>query len=397
MPEALRNASILHADLDAFFASVEQRDEPGLRGRPTAVGGGVVLAASYEAKACGVRSAMGVVAARRLCPQLIVVPPRFAAYSAASKAVFAIFDDMTPVVEAVSIDEAFLDVGGLRRLAGPADGIATRLRERVRGEVGLAITVGIARTRFLAKVAGRVAKPDGLLLVAPEREREFLHPLPIGLLWGVGEVTAQRLARRGIATLGEAVALPVDVLGAMVGLGTARRLHALAAGRESGSARAGPRRRSIGSQTALGRRARDPAAIDVILLAIVDRVMCRLRGGDRVGRTVVLRLRFDDYTAVTRSHSLAAATADTEVVLAVARALLAGMRELVAVRGLTLLGLTMADVESASAVQLLLPWPTDDDSPPAGRAAVDAASDAVRARFGSAALRPATLVGRRRR
>jgi DNA polymerase-4 len=385
-----RSASILHADLDAFFASVEQRDDPGLRGRPVAVGGGVVLAASYEAKACGVRAAMGAVAARRLCPQLLVVPPRFAAYTAASRAVFAIFAETTPLVEGVSIDEAFLDVAGLRRLSGPPDRIAARLRSRVREEVGLPITVGIARTRLLAKVAGRVAKPDGLLLVPPDREQAFLDPLPVGTLWGIGEATAARLGARGITTVGEAAALPGAVLAAIVGAPAARRLQALATGRDSGGLRGASARRSIGSQTALGRRPREAAEVDEILLAVVDRVMHRVREARRIGRTVVLRLRFDDYAAVTRSHRMPVATAHTATVLAFARALLATARPLIAQRGLTLLGLALTELDRDSAVQLVLPWVggAEPDT------AIEAAWDAVRARFGTAALRPAKSVAR---
>ena len=187
------DATILHADLDAFYASVEQRDDPGLRGRPVIVGGGVVLAASYEAKAYGVRTAMGGAQARRLCPQAVVVAPRMSAYSQASDAVFDVFRDTSPLVEAISVDEAFLDVGGLRRVSGTPVQIAARLRADVRDRVGLPITVGIARTKFLAKVASQEAKPDGLLLVPPGRELAFLHPLPVRRLWGVGAVTADKL------------------------------------------------------------------------------------------------------------------------------------------------------------------------------------------------------------
>jgi DNA polymerase-4 len=262
----------------------------------------------------------------------------------------------------------------------------------VREEVGLAITVGIARTRFLAKMAGRVAKPDGLLLVAPEREREFLYPLPPGALWGVGAATAGRLTARGITTVGEAVELPADVLAAIVGNPAARRLRALVAGRDTGRLRVGPARRSIGSQTALGRRPRDAAEIDALLLAIVDRVMHRVRAAGRIGRTVVLRLRFDDYGAVTRSHTLPVPTAHTATVLAVARALLAAAHPIIDRRGLTLLGLALADVERDTAVQLVLPWSAGAEA----ETAVDRASDAVRARFGAAALRPATMLARPR-
>src|ERR1700748_3327281 len=210
-------ASILHADLDSFYASVEQRDDPALRGRPVIVGGGVVLAASYEARALGVRTAMGGAEARRLCPHAAVVPPRMSAYSEASKAVFEIFEDMSPLVEALSIDEAFLDVRGLERIQGTPLQIAVALRRAVRERVGLPITVGVARTKFLAKVASGVAKPDGLLLVPPDAELEFLHPLPVERLWGVGQVTAEKLRRRGIRTVREVAELPDTALVAMLG------------------------------------------------------------------------------------------------------------------------------------------------------------------------------------
>ena len=224
-----REATILHADLDAFYASVEQRDDPRLRGRPVIVGGGVVLAASYEAKACGVRTAMGGRRARRLCPDAVVVRPRMQAYSDASKAVFAVFEDTSPVVEGLSIDEAFLDVRGMRRIAGSPADIALRLRREVRARVGLPITVGVARTKFLAKVAGGVAKPDGLLVVPPAAELGFLHALPVERLWGVGPVTSAKLRARGIVSVGEVAALREATLVELVGRAAGRQLHALAA------------------------------------------------------------------------------------------------------------------------------------------------------------------------
>ena len=246
-------ATILHADLDAFYASVEQRDDPRLRGRPVIVGGGVVLAASYEAKAFGVRTAMGGAQARRLCPQAIVVEPRMSAYSEASKAVFEVFDDTTPLVEGLSIDEAFLDVGGLRRVSGTPTEIAVRLRRDVLERVGLPITVGVARTKFLAKVASGVAKPDGLLVVPPDGELAFLHPLPVERLWGVGPVTAGKLHDRGITTVGEVAQLAEAALVSMLGRASGRHLHALAHNRDPRPVQVGRRRRSIGSQRALGR------------------------------------------------------------------------------------------------------------------------------------------------
>ena len=319
----LPSATILHADLDAFFASVEQRDDPRLRGRPVIVGGGVVLAASYEAKAYGIETAMGGRQARRLCPQAVVVPPRMSAYSEASKAVFAVFDDTTPLVEGLSIDEAFLDVRGLERLAGQPPEIAARLRERILDEVGLPITVGIARTKFLAKVASAVAKPNGLLVVPPDDELGFLHPLPVERLWGVGRVTAGKLHDRGLRTVGQVAALDEALLVALLGRASGRHLHALAHNRDPRPVQTGRRRRSIGSQRAMGRRPKTFEEIDATLVAIVDRVARRMRSGRRVCRTVILRLRFDDFTRATRSFTMPRATGQTEAILEAARGLLA--------------------------------------------------------------------------
>ncbi len=382
------DASILHADLDSFFASVEQRDDPSLRGRPVIVGGGVVLAASYEAKAFGVRTAMGGLQARRLCPWLVVVPPRFHAYTEASRAVFEVFDQTTPLVEPISIDEAFLDVGGLRRLAGPPIDIATRLRAEVRERVGLAISVGIARTKFLAKVASRVAKPDGLLLVPPEGELAFLHPLPVESLWGVGAKTAEKLHSRGVSTVADMARLGEGPLVTILGPFAGRHLFALAHNRDHRVVQTGRRRGSIGSQHALGRRRRSSADIDAVLVAIVDRVTRRMRAASRVGRTVTLRLRFDDFSRATRSHTTPAATAETAPILAIARALLATAEPLIDERGLTLIGLAVGNLDNADAVQLTLPF----DRYAGG--ALDAALDAIKDRFGARAVTRTVLLGR---
>jgi DNA polymerase-4 len=382
------DATILHADLDAFFASVEQRDDPRLRGRPVVVGGGVVLAASYEAKAYGIRTAMGGRQARRLCPHAIVVPPRMAAYSEASKAVFEVFEDTTPLVEGLSIDEAFLDVRGFRRLAGEPADMAIRLRQRVLEQVGLPITVGIARTKFLAKVASQVAKPDGLLVVPPDDELGFLHPLPIERLWGVGRVTADKLRSRGISTVGQVAALDERVLVWILGRAAGRHLHALAHNRDPRPVRVGQRRRSIGSQRALGWKPRSPEEIDATLVAIVDRVTRRLRTGTRVCRTVVLRLRFSDLTRATRSETMPQATARTQPILDTARGLLAAASPLIASQGLTLVGLSLTNLQDEDRVQLALPFDPLHD------AALDAALDRVRDRFGSAAITRGLLVGR---
>ena len=383
-----RAATILHADLDAFFASVEQRDEPTLRGRPVIVGMGVVLAASYEAKARGVRTAMGERVARRLCPEAVVVPPRFDAYVEASKAVFAVFDDTSPQVEGLSIDEAFLDVRGMERSVGTPLEIATRLRSEVRDRVGLPITVGVARTKFLAKVASAVAKPDGLLLVPPERELAFLHPLPVERLWGVGPVTAAKLRARGITRVRQVAVLPEPLLVSMLGRASGSHLHALAHNLDPRPVRARRRRGSIGSQRA-GRR-RGLADVDADVVALVDRVTRRMRAAGRIGRTVVLRLRFDDYTRATRSHTLPHATAHTETILSAARGLLAAATPLIERRGLTLVGVAVANLENDDAVQLPLPFRRRDEH------VLDAALDEVRDRFGSAAITRAVLVGRSR-
>ena len=383
-------ATILHADLDAFFAAVEQRDDPRLLGRPVIVGSWVVLAASYEAKRRGVRTAMSVARALRLCPGAIVVEPRMAAYSEASKDVYRVFEDTSPRVEGLSIDEAFLDVRGVRRLTGSPRVVASLLRREVRERVGLPITVGVARTKFLAKVASGVAKPDGLLVVPPERELAFLHPLEVERLWGVGPVTARRLhargdhdgrpgrrARGGRARLA-ARAAPRD--------GSSTRSRATAtrdrcgrgvvAGRSARSARWAARRprsrrwtrRSPGSSTA-------------------SRGGCGSPG--RTGRTVVLRLRFDDFTRATRSHTLPYPTASTRTILETARGLLALAAPLIERRGITLVGVAVGNLGEGRSFQPMLPFEQDTD-------ALDAALDEVRLRFGSAAVTRAVLLGRDR-
>jgi DNA polymerase IV len=381
-------ATILHADLDAFFASVEQRDDPELRERPVIVGGGVVLAASYEARAFGVRTAMGGHRARRLCPHAIVVSPRMSAYSEASKAVFEVFEDTTPLVEGLSIDEAFLDVRGLGRISGPPRDIAERLKEKVLERVGLRITVGVARTKFLAKVASGVAKPDGLLVVPPAGELAFLHLLPVERLWGVGKVTAAKLHERGITTVGEVAALAEATLVEAVGRAAGRQLHALAHNRDPRPVKARRRRRSIGSQRALGRRRRSPAELDAVLVAIVDRLGRRLRAARRACRTVMLRLRFDDFSRATRSYTLAQATTETPTILATARALLAAAMPMIQRRGVTLIGLSLSNLQDDSAIQLVLPFDIRRAM------ALDAALDSVRERYGTDAITRAVLLGR---
>jgi DNA polymerase-4 len=378
--------TILHADLDAFYASVEQRDAPELRGRPVLVGGGVVLAASYEAKARGVRTAMGGRAALALCPDAVVVPPRMSAYAEASRRVFAVFEQTAPTVEALSIDEAFLDVRGLGHILGSPSQIAARLRRQVREEIGLPITVGVARTKFLAKVASAVAKPDGLLLVEPERELAFLHRLPVERLWGVGRVTSAKLRARGITTVSQVAALEESTLVALLGRASGRHLHALAHNRDLRPVQPRRRRRSIGAQRALGRRRRTHEEFTTVLIALVDRVARRLRTAKRMCRTVVLRMRFVDYARATRSATMAEPTAQTDRILSTACGLLEASLPLIERRGLTLLGIALTGLCDEAGVQLVLPFERSR--------ALDEAIDLVRERFGSGAITRGVLVGR---
>jgi DNA polymerase-4 len=380
-------ATILHADADSFFASVEQRDDRALRGRPVAVGGGVVLAASYEAKAFGVRTAMGGRRARSLCPELVVVAPRMSAYSEASKELYRVFEDASPLVEGLSIDEAFLDVRGLLHISGTPVEIARRLRTTVRERVGIPVTVGVASTKFLAKVASGVAKPDGLLRVPPGGELAFLHPLPVERLWGVGPATAAKLRARRLLTVGEVADLPEEALVAILGRAAGRHLHALAHNRDPRPVRPRVRRRSIGSQRALGRPRGSAASVETDLIGIVERVTRRMRLAGRVGRTVVLRLRFGDFSRATRSHTLPHATAHTETILAAAQALLATAAPLIEARQLTLVGIAVANLENDHAVQLPLPFDRRCGYE------LDSALDEVRLRFGSDAVTRAVLLG----
>jgi DNA polymerase-4 len=379
---------VLHADLDAFYASVEQRDDPRLRGRPVIVGGGVVLSCSYEARARGVRGAMGGGRARRLCPDAVVVPPRMSAYSDASKAVFEVFERFSPVVEGLSIDEAFLDVRGLEHIIGSPSEIARKLRRAVREQVGLPITVGVARTKFLAKVASGVAKPDGLLIVPVDGELAFLHPLPVERLWGVGPKTAAKLHAHGITTVAEVARMAELELIELLGRASGRHLHALAHNRDPRRVRTRSRRRSMGAQHGFGARSRSWEEADIVLVGLVDRVTRRMRGAERVGRTVVLRLRFRDFTRATRSHTIAEATAETDVILSVARGLLASALPEIEKRGMTLVGVAITNLEDAGAVQLTLPFGREREQ------ALDSALDDIRERYGSGSITRAVLIGR---
>ena len=381
-------ATILHADVDSFYASVEQRDDPSLRGRPVIVGPGIVLAASYEAKAHGVRTPMPVGRARRLCPQAVVVPARMSAYSEASKALFQVFNDTSGLVEGLSIDEAFLDVGGLRRISGSPTEIAAQLRRDVRERVGLPVSVGVARTKFLAKVASGVAKPDGLLMVPPEGELDFLHRLPVEALWGVGAVTARKLRAKGITTVDQVAASGEKALVEMLGVASGRHINALAHNHDPRPVLVGRRRRSMGSQRALGRGPKSAASVDAVVIGIVDRLARRLRAARRVARTVVLRLRFDDLSRATRSHTLPQATAQTQTILATTRELLKQATPLIQSQGITLIGVSLTNLENASAIQLALPL--DGRWVPS----LDAALDDLIARFGSSVITRGVHLGR---
>jgi DNA polymerase-4 len=331
---------------------------------------------------------MGGRLARRLCPHAVVVKPRMSAYADASKAVYRVFEDHSPLVEGLSIDEAFLDVRGLEHIRGTPSAIARRLRRDVREQVGLPITVGIASTKFLAKVASAVAKPDGMLLVPAGAELAFLHPLPVEQLWGVGAVTARKLHSHGIATVTEVAALPEDALVAILGKASGRHLHALAHNRDPRPVHPSRRRGSIGAQRAIGSRRYSPEEADATLIALADRVTRRMRAAGRVGRTVVLRLRFADFSRAARSHTLPCATAHTWTILGAARGLLAATRPLVERKGLTLVGIAVSNLQDDWAIQLALPLDAH-----AGLG-LDEALDEIRARYGTDAVTRAVLLGR---
>jgi DNA polymerase-4 len=347
-----------------------------------------VLAASYEAKAFGIRTAMGGRMARRLCPHAVVVSPRMSAYSEASKAVYRVFDHYSPLVEGLSIDEAFLDVRGLGHIHAPPSAIARELRPAVRRQVGLPITVGVASTKFVAKVASAVAKPDGLLLVETGGELAFLHPLPVEALWGVGAVTARKLHAVGLVRVGQVAALSEQTLVNLLGRASGRHLHALAHARDPRRVHPGRRRGSIGGQRAIGWRSHTPEEVDATLIALVERVTRRMRDAGRVGRTVTLRMRFTDFSRATRSHTLARATAHTWTILGVARDLLAGAKPLIEKQGLTLVGISVGNLEDDWAVQLVLPLDGHDG------VGLDTALDEIRARFGPNAVTRGVLLHR---
>ncbi len=401
----VRGATMLHADLDAFYASVEQLLDPGLRGRPIAVGGGpsggVVLAASYEAKAFGVQGGMPGWRAARLCPELTFVRGHFGEYSRLADAVMDILGDLTPWVERISIDEAFLDVSGATQLFGPPEVIAETIRRRVRAEVGLPISVGVARTKHLAKIASQVAKPDGLVVVPPGTEREFLDPLPVGLIWGVGPVNQQRLADRGIRTIGDLAATPTSTVEHLLGHAVGQKLSAMAHDEDPRRIVRSRSAGSVGAQSALGRRSPDPELVRAVLAHLADRVSRRLRAKHRAGRTVTVRVRFAGMRSVTRSRTLAEPVSATLTLTEVAERLAwSAIGDAGGAPEISLLAIAVSHLTDQRTIQLELdlgpadPWRPGSASG-AARRAVDGSMDAIRSRFGRDAVGYLPVVLRR--
>lgn len=382
-------ATILHADLDAFYASVEQLLDPSLRGKPIAVGGGVVLAASYEAKAFGVHGGMPGRRARELCPHLIFVDGHFEEYQRLGDAAIAVLGDFTPLVERVSIDEAFADVAGCSGLFGPPRDIAAAIRRRVRAELGLPISIGVARTKHLAKIASQVAKPDGLVVVEPATELAFLHDLPVGLMWGVGPVTAARLAEIGVTTIGQLAATPGWSLARVLGPAAGEKLAALAWNRDPREITTQHRARSAGAQSALGRQPAVARVIRPTLHHLADRIATRLRAKALVGRTVTVRVRFADLRAVTRAATLEAPIATTLTLAEIAETLVhAALADHPAEKDISLLAIAVSQLEPESTLQLELGLGLAHEARRPGsrrglaRGKADRAIDKIRGRFG---------------
>ncbi|MEE8406105.1 MAG: DNA polymerase IV [Acidimicrobiia bacterium] len=384
--------TILHADLDAFYASVEQLFNPALAGKPVLVGGGVVVAASYEARAFGVKAPMSTRDALRLCPRAVVVEGTFGRYLELSDQVMAIFEVATPVVEQISIDEAFLDVSGTTHLLGKPSDIARELRRRVRDEVGLPLSVGVASTKFLAKIASARAKPDGLVIVDLGTELAFLHPLPVEALWGVGRVTASRLHRFGIGTIGELAEVDSSALAPVLGPGTSGALRALSRNQDPRPVRGGRRAGSVGSQQALGRGLRDLDEMSVIVLGLADRIGRRLRAKDRSGSTLSVRVRFPGPRPVSRSHTLSSPTSSTAALANLGTELVRRALEIAEGDPVTLIGLSVSNLTTDRYLQLELDI-DDGDVLRAGsaedlrRRSIDESVDAVRERFGRELVR----------
>jgi len=382
-------ATILHADLDAFYASVEQLLDPSLRAKPIAVGGGVVLAASYEAKAFGVRSGMSGRRARELCPQLIFVGGHFKDYQRLGDAAINVLNDFTPLVERISIDEAFADVAGCTHLFGPPAEIARAIRRRVRDELGLPISVGVARTKHLAKIASQVAKPDGLVIVDPDTELDFLHDLPVELMWGVGPVTRARLADIGVLTIGQLARTPGWSLERLLGPAASEKLNALAWNRDSRQINTRRHARSAGAQSALGRKPAQERIFIPTLRHLADRVGSRLRAKSRPGRTVTVRVRFADLRSVTRSVTLDAPVSATAILAEIAEQL---VRSVLAQhpdeKTISLLAISVSHLEKHPDLQLELPLGLEGEERRPGakrgmaRWMADRAVDMIRHRFG---------------
>ena len=385
-------ATILHADLDAFYASVEQLLDPALRGRPIAVGGGVVLAASYEAKRFGVQGGMSGWRAKRLCPELTFVHGHFSEYQRLADRVMEVLGDFTPDVQRISIDEAFLDVTGSTHLFGPAAAIGEQIRSRVRGEIGLPISVGAACTKHLAKIASQVAKPDGLVVVQPDHERAFLEPLPVGLVWGIGPVTRQRLAERGIHTIGQLAAARDTELTSLLGRALGTKVGALSVNDDQRRVRPTGRAASVGAQSAFGHREPTPELLREVLGHLADRVAGRLRAKQRAGRTVTVRVRFASMRAVTRSHTVAHPVSTTLTLTELAeRLVMNAVRDHPEESEISLLAISMSNLVGQSVLQLELPLAPDDPERPGSRSgaarwAVDHSIDEVRRRFGRDAV-----------
>ena len=386
-------ASILHADLDAFYASVEQLLNPELRGKPIAVGGGVVLAASYEAKAFGVRGGMPGRMARQLCPGLQFVGGHFDEYQRLGDAAMGVVGDFTPLVERISIDEAFADVSGSIHLFGEPSEMAGTIRSRVREEVGLPISVGVARTKHLAKIASQVAKPDGMVVVEPATELEFLHDLPVELMWGVGPVTKSRLAEIGVATIGQLAETPGRSLQQLLGRAVGGKLGALAWNRDPRAIETHHRAKSVGAQSAMGRKPATEAVIGPALRHLADRVASRMRAKSRAGRTVTVRVRFEDLRAVTRSVTLPAAISATTILAEVAEDLVStALGDHPEEKFISLLAISVSHLDSDAALQLELPFELPDEERRPGtekgaaRWVLDRAIDAVRDKFGREAV-----------
>ncbi len=388
---------ILHVDLDAFYASVEQLADPGLAGRPVIVGGlgprGVVAAASYEARHFGVHSAMPMARARRACPNGVFLAPRFDEYGRASRAVMSILRGFTPLVEPIALDEAFLDVRSARRLHGDALEAGTKIRERIRAETGLVASVGVASTKLLAKIASDMAKPDGLLVVEAGTELEFLHPLDVGRLWGVGPATRRRLERFAVRTIGDLAALPEETLVSTLGKAHGRHLHALAWNRDERPVDPVRHAKSIGNEETFPDDITDRAELEREVVRLAERVASRLREAGRAGRTVQLKVRYADFRTITRSRTLAEATDLSVEIARVARDLLGAVE---VTGGVRLLGVSMQQLDAADAVQSALPLDTgmpavDDPTTRVRRDALERTVDRVRARFGDRSVVPARL------